>query len=211
MATKICGVYSLTNIITGKSYIGSGKNVLNRKASHFWQLRSNRHKNHLLQADFDQHGADSFQFDVLYTAPYAHIRGIEQSLIDSGDYVYNLARKATGGGAQNERTIERMKAAQMGKTHTAETIEKLRCRPKEVCGSFIGYYHTPSGTFPSSHEAADAMGGVMNYTTIKRWCRNPDKPFSVLALRKTAYLQSLPGDIIGKTPRQIGFSFTPRP
>jgi group I intron endonuclease len=207
--SKIIGVYTLTNNVTGRRYVGSSKDVMNRKASHFWQMRAQRHKNTLIQADFDQHGAESFEFEILYKAPYAFIRQIEQSFIDEGDFAYNLAPKATGGGAQNEHTSERMRKAQLGKTHTSETIAKLKARPPETNGGFIGYYITPKGTYPNAYLAADAMGGVLNFTTIRRWCRNPDKPICILSYRKSAYLQAIGESVIGQTPRDLGFGFVP--
>lgn len=206
---KICGVYALINTVTGKSYVGSGKDLANRKAHHFCQMRHNRHKNHLIQADHDRYGAESFRFSTLVLAPRATAKAIEQSYIDCGDYGYNLAPKATGGGAQNEHTIERMRLAHTGKRHSLESIAKLKVRPAESSGSFKGYYQTPAGSFASSYEAADAMGGVLNFTTIRRWCQNPEKAITKQSFRKSSYLQTFGEGVIGKRPTDLGFGFCP--
>lgn len=202
------GVYSLTNNITGKSYVGSAKDLSNRKASHFWQMRSRRHKNWLIQADFDTYGADAFQFDILHCAALPDLRAIEQAYIDSGAFAYNIAKKAAGGGPPKTKAIRaKMSKAHVGKKHTPESIAKLKARPPETSGSFTGYYHTPTGVYASSYEAEAGMGGVVNFTTIRRWCGNPDKPFCAQAFRKSAYLQSLGESVIGQTPRSLGFNF----
>ncbi len=129
MTTKIPGVYALTNSITNRAYVGSSKDILNRRASHFWQMRNGRHKNHLMQADFDQHGADAFDFIILHEAPLDIARQLEQACIDTGDFGYNLAKKASGGGAQNAHTRERMSKAKVGKRHAPETINQAQNPP----------------------------------------------------------------------------------
>lgn len=212
MPSPISGVYAIHNHITGKTYYGSGKDVSNRKASHFWQMRSQRHKNHLLQADFDQYGAESFEFELIQAVANQDLRKVEQRYIDKTDPSsrYNLAKKATGGGPpKTVETRRKLSKSHTGKRHSAATIAKLKARPAETCGNFIGYYRTPAGIFPSAYQAEEGMGGVLNFTTIKRWCRNPDKPFCVMAYRKSSYLQSFSESVIGKTPRVLGFSFDP--
>jgi group I intron endonuclease len=202
------GVYALTNRITKKSYVGSSKDLSNRKASHFWQMRTRRHKNWHIQSDFDAHGGDSFQFDILDYAALSDLRAIEQAYIDSGDFAYNIAKKAAGGGSPvTDAKRRKMSKAHMGKKHTPETVAKLKARPAETSGSFTGYYHTPTGVFASSYEAEAGMSGVLNFTTIRRWCANPDKPFCAQAFRKSAYLQSLGEGVILQTPRSLGFGF----
>lgn len=209
MPSSIPSVYAITNTVTKRAYVGSGKDVMNRKASHLWAMKANRHKNQLIQSDYDLHGADSFSFELLYRTD-GHRKAIEQSLIDSGDFAYNLAKKATGGGPpKTAETRRKLSKSHTGKRHSAATIAKLKARPAEICGNFIGYYHTPAGTYPSAYQAEDGMGGVLNFTTIKRWCRNPDKPFCVMAYRKSAYLRSLGESVIGRTPRSLGYGFDP--
>lgn len=173
-------------------------------------MRANRHKNRLIQADFDEHGAESFEFELLQSTSLSDMRAVEQRHIDGGEFTYNLAPKATGGGAHNENTIARMSAAHRDRKHTPETIVKLKARPAERNGGFIGYFHVPAGTYPSAYQAEEAMGGVLNFTTIRRWCRNPDKPFTIHSYKRSAYLKSFGPSVIGRTPRDLGFSFTPK-
>jgi group I intron endonuclease len=209
-ALPISGVYELRNTITGNAYVGSGKDVLNRKASHFWQLRSRRHKNRLIQADFDKYGADSFHFELLQHADHADLRLIEQRHIDSGAFSYNLAPKAAGGGpVKSPDTIAKMRRAHTGKRHSPETIEKIRNRPAEKTGAFIGFFLTPAGRYPSGYQAEQAMGGVVNFTTIRRWCQNPNKVINRKSYGKSRYLQAMGEAVIGRTYLDLGFGFEP--
>lgn len=207
----ISGVYAICNTVTDRAYVGSGKDIHNRRSSHFWQLRNHRHKNHLMQADFDLYGADSFEFTVLDTLPVPAARQIEQAHIDSGQFAYNLAPKAAGGGKHTAQSAKKRSKTATGKKHTAKTIEKLRNRPAETNGAFSGYFITPAGRHASSYQAAEAMGGVLNFTTIRRWCKNPGKPVCAASYRKSAYLRSLGGSAFGRTFGELGFGFEPVP
>lgn len=208
---KHSGVYALSNSITGNAYVGSTQDLSNRRSSHFWQLRNHRHKNHLIQADFDLYGADSFEFTVLHHLPITDARQIEQAHIDSGDYAYNLAPKAAGGGKHTAQSAAKRSKSATGKKHTPETVEKLRNRPAETNGAFSGYFLTPAGRHASSYDAAEAMGNAVNFTTVRRWCKNPQKAVCVLSYRKSAYLQLLGDSVIGRTFGELGFGFEPVP
>lgn len=212
MPSPISGVYAIHNHITGKTYYGSGKDVSNRKASHFWQMRSQRHKNHLLQADFDQYGAASFEFELIQAVANQDLRKVEQRYIDKTDPSsrYNLAKKATGGGPpKTAETRRKLSKSHTGKRHSNETIEKIRNRPPEQNGAFSGYFITPNGSFASAPLAASAMGDVLHFVTIRRWCQKPNTKFTIHSYKRCAYLQAMGKGVIGRTPRDLGFSFHP--
>ena len=205
----ISGAYAITNTITGNRYVGRGKDVSNRKAWHFCRMRKGLHKNWKLQSDFNQHGQDSFTFEIIETVDSHDKRvSIEQTFIDSPEFGYNMVRNANGGGPPvTEATRKAMGDAHKGKRHTPETIEKIKNRPVEETGGFIGYYHTPAGVFPSSYAAEEGMGEILNFTTVRRWYQNPDKVISKQSYGKSAYLKSFGEGVIGKTYRDLGFSF----
>lgn len=205
------GVYALSNTVTNRAYVGSACDLSNRRSSHFWQLRNHRHKNHLIQSDFDQYGANSFEFTVLHHVPVAEGRRIEQRHIDSGEYSYNIAPKAAGGGNHTAQSAAKRSKTATGRKHAPETVEKLRNRPAETNGAFSGYFLTPAGRHASSYDAAEAMGNVLNFTTIRRWCKNPQKTVCAASYRKSAYLRSLGEGVIGRTFGELGFGFEPVP
>lgn len=67
MATnKVSGIYTITNKVTGKLYIGESLDIYRRwHDEHIPQLRKNCHYNKELQNDFNKYGEENFSFEVL--------------------------------------------------------------------------------------------------------------------------------------------------
>lgn len=59
------GIYSITNIVNSKIYIGSAKNLNKRQIQHYSNLRNNRHTNKYLQNAFNKYGKNNFIFDII--------------------------------------------------------------------------------------------------------------------------------------------------
>ena len=59
------GVYLITNLSNGKTYVGSSVNIYNRLHEHITLLNNNRAHNKHLQAAWNKYGKDSFVFSVL--------------------------------------------------------------------------------------------------------------------------------------------------
>lgn len=65
-ANKVSGIYTITNKVTGKLYIGESLDIYRRwHDEHIPQLRKNRHYNKELQNDFNKYGEENFVFEVL--------------------------------------------------------------------------------------------------------------------------------------------------
>ena len=63
---KVSGIYTITNKVTGKLYIGESLDIYRRwHDEHIPQLRKNRHYNKELQNDFNKYGEENFSFEVL--------------------------------------------------------------------------------------------------------------------------------------------------
>lgn len=62
---ELQGIYSITNKITKKIYIGSTINFRIRFTNHLSQLRNNRHSAKYLQNSFKIHGENNFEFKIL--------------------------------------------------------------------------------------------------------------------------------------------------
>lgn len=62
---SICGIYSISNINTGRVYIGSAENIEKRWAKHQTILKCNAHWNSDLQSAYNEDGINSFSFSVV--------------------------------------------------------------------------------------------------------------------------------------------------
>jgi group I intron endonuclease len=59
------GVYSITNLVNNKRYIGSSIDLFKREKRHFSTLKKNTHFNSYLQQSFNKYGQLAFSFEVL--------------------------------------------------------------------------------------------------------------------------------------------------
>lgn len=63
---KVSGIYTITNKVRGKLYIGESLDIYRRwHDEHIPQLRKNRHYNKELQNDFNKYGEENFSFEIL--------------------------------------------------------------------------------------------------------------------------------------------------
>ena len=56
------GIYMIFNTINDKCYVGSSKNIYERKRQHLKELKNNRHHSNHLQRAWNKYGEDSFIF-----------------------------------------------------------------------------------------------------------------------------------------------------
>ena len=95
------GVYIIRNLINGKIYIGSSKNIKNRLKTHLNMLKKNIHHSIDLQVDFNKYGEDNFESEILIECSSADARKYEE------DYIDKLGLKKFGyNSAKNKRTTQ---------------------------------------------------------------------------------------------------------
>lgn len=63
------GVYTITNIINKKAYVGYSSNVYYRLLRHLSSLRRNCHDNIYLQYSWNKYGEENFEFEILEEYP----------------------------------------------------------------------------------------------------------------------------------------------
>lgn len=62
---KICGIYTITNLINNKIYVGYSDNILQRFKQHLSCLKNSKHDNELLQNSWNKYGEINFIFEIL--------------------------------------------------------------------------------------------------------------------------------------------------
>lgn len=77
------GVYKIKNIINGKIYIGSSKDINKRWKQHLNLLKKGIHHSYKLQEEWDQFGENCFIFEILQIVDdEKHLKIAEQSWLD---------------------------------------------------------------------------------------------------------------------------------
>ena len=142
-----CGIYKITNTITGDYYIGSASNIQRRLYVHRWHLVNNSHHSVYLQRAWNKYGEQAFEFKVLLLCNVERKLSIEQGLLDLFKPVYNIAICAAApmqGLHFSEEAKRKMSDAAKGNTyslghrHTEETKRKLSEAKKGKPGTSLG-------------------------------------------------------------------------
>lgn len=84
MPEEICGIYAITNTITGDSYIGSSRQIHNRWNAHRNALNKGKHARKSFNEAWAKYGADVFTFTVLEI-----VEDKRQSLLDREQFYIN--------------------------------------------------------------------------------------------------------------------------
>jgi len=142
------GIYSITNKINGRRYVGSAVNLGKRKNEHFSALRREGHTNAHLQNAYNKHGRDAFEFKVLEYCPRKpRLISLEQKWMGKLNPEYNISPVAGSqlGHRHTAKTKSKISKTSMGNTshlghkHTAEAKAKMSAAKK---GKNLGRKHT---------------------------------------------------------------------
>lgn len=117
------GIYQIINLVNGKIYVGSAKNLARRQRQHWHELRYNKHQNRYLQNSWNKHKEENFNFEVLQTVkdPKSLI-SCEQFFMDrlcctDRKYGYNISPSAQSnlGFKQSNSAKKKLSKAHTGK------------------------------------------------------------------------------------------------
>ena len=103
---KICGVYKITNTITGDFYIGSSKNVKHRWTAHKIPSTWNNKPNNPMYLDMQKYGVDKFEFEVIEEVEPCYLKEKEQQVIEALNPSYNN-RNANGLNAERKKEFQK--------------------------------------------------------------------------------------------------------
>ena len=91
------GVYSITNLINNKKYIGQSKTISQRIRQHKPNLDTNTHHNRYLQRAWNKYGKGNFTFNVLCECSEKELNNKEIYFINFYDSIENGYNLKTGG------------------------------------------------------------------------------------------------------------------
>lgn len=90
------GIYRIKNLINGKCYYGSSKNIEKRWSTHKRGLNTNTHINCILQRAWDKYGENNFIFEIIEECDINILLETEQKYLDLQPE-YNIGVKSSGG------------------------------------------------------------------------------------------------------------------
>ena len=115
------GIYCIVNLINGKMYIGSSKELITREINHWLALRRGAHHNVFLQRSWDKYGESSFEFRVICYC--SDLFKFEQLWIDCLRPEYNIG--SVGGGDNISRHPNNQQFRELQSRLVSERIAKM--------------------------------------------------------------------------------------
>ena len=90
------GIYQIKNILNGKTYIGSSKNIYNRLHYHICKMKYNSGHNKHLQYSYHKYGEDNFEASVLLYCNPKDVFTFEQLFLSKYQPEYNKSFNVQG-------------------------------------------------------------------------------------------------------------------
>jgi len=126
---SVSGIYKITNIISGKIYIGCASNIRTRINGHLYALRRDRHKNSYLQKAWTKYGEKNFIFEMIEKCDITNLHAKEHYWVNELNCLdrsigYNLKPTDPNGySIHSEETKEKLRIANKGKKPSLACIE----------------------------------------------------------------------------------------
>ena len=155
-----CGIYIIINLVNGKRYIGSSKDVYNRLHEHVHNLKRNAAHNKHFQSSWNKHGEDNFIYGILEFCDEEVRFEREQFYISNMHPEYNLTENviANFGHSPSEETRQKISNTLKKKYSTGEitTYRQEHAWIKTYVYNIENF--TLCGEFDCMAEAGRALG-----------------------------------------------------
>lgn len=142
---RICGIYKITNIVNGKFYIGSSKEIIQRWVDHRYLLNSNNHHSKHLQSSWNKHGEQSFLFEIVEECEKEKLIEREQFYLDNLLKADLFLRKESNYFIENGYNINPIVRG-MGVRASTESVDKMLKTKNisvycvDITGKILGEY-----------------------------------------------------------------------
>lgn len=111
-----CGVYKITNKLTGECYVGSSKDIEYRFQQHKQRCYWRKRPNNLLYKAFQEYGLENFSFDIIELCDESALYDREDFHMLNGPHEYNVLRA--------QHNTEKSRKEWYAKYHETEAYKK---------------------------------------------------------------------------------------
>ena len=163
---KRAGIYMLTNLISGKRYIGSSKNLRQRLWEHRSLLRHNKHVNRHLQNAWNKYGEDNFEYSIIEYCNEENRIEREQFYVNKLKPEYNISTDIVELPPNTEKTRkqksltrrQRIATGEIAITHNKHVFAYYKD------GSFVGEWESIRKAAKALHAGTNSIHRVLNGT-----------------------------------------------
>lgn len=143
---NIIGIYSITNTINNKKYIGKSISVKERFNSHLKKLEYNKHHSFHLQRSYNKYGKDVFKFEILATCPEEYLAKLECKFIkifksDTRKNGYNIINRFNSTSLKTRlklsETLKKSSKVKQAKIDMWKTRTRRNINQYTIDGNFI--------------------------------------------------------------------------
>jgi hypothetical protein len=150
------GIYCIENLVNGKLYIGSSKNLYQRLHEHRCSLNGKYHQNIKLQRSWTKHTEFNFTYHILEFCDFEILTIREQYYIDTLNPVYNICKLVIRNNPSEESKEKISNSLKLG--YLNGTIKAGRSQPIKVYDINNNYIRT----FDTLKECSKVMNTSMS-------------------------------------------------